>query len=197
VRVRVSVCVAIAALASVSPPLPAQNLIANPGFDSDLSGWTVILGSASWSPLDCCGNSGSGSASLRAGPGGTGPTYLVSDCITVTPGSSYDLVVRAETLAVPPDFLAGSGTATITWYDNGVPCSNVLVTVEPGVSFGTDAGWRSFGTTFIAPATVVAAKVTLIAAGGGLSQAIDVHYDDVRFGPSGSVPVTLQSFDVD
>ena len=94
---RLDIRVAAAALVSFSASLSAQNLIANPGFDGSLAGWTIVLGSASWSALDCCGNPGSGSASLTAGPGATGPAYVLSDCVAVTPGASYDLVVRAET----------------------------------------------------------------------------------------------------
>jgi hypothetical protein len=195
--VRTYLCIVAAAFASISTSASAQNLVANPGFDSDLSGWSVILGDGSWSPLDCCGNPASGSASITAGPGPSSGSTLVSDCIGVTPGSSYDLVVQAETLAVPPDFLNGSGIATVTWYDNGIPCSDILAGDAGGLFIEAGTGWRSFGKTFVAPATSVAAKVTLVVQGGGLSQAIDLHFDDIRFGPAGSVPVTLQSFYVD
>jgi len=191
---RANILVISGAFAFAAMPLPAQNLVTNPGFDANLDDWSMILGSASWSSDDCCGNANSGSASLAVIVGGT--VMMNSACIGVTPGASYDLVVLAETLAIPPDFLSGLGTATVTWYDDIASCPNVLVS-EPGVTFQPDTGWRQFGATFVAPATAAAVKVTLMAQAGGLSQAIDVHFDNVRFGPTGSVPVTLQSFEVD
>lgn len=191
---RTIIVVVSAAFAFGATSLPAQNLVTNPGFDSDLDGWSMIHGSASWSADDCCGDANSGSASLPVVVGAM--AMLNSACIGVTPGASYDLVVLAETLALPPDFLSGSGTATVTWYDDMASCPYILVN-EPGATFQPYTGWRSFGATFVAPATAAAVKVTLMAQAGGLSQGIDVHFDNVRFGPTGSVPVTLQSFEVD
>jgi hypothetical protein len=182
------------AFAFAAMPLPAQNLVTNPGFDTDLDGWSLILGSAAWSSDDCCDDANSGSASFPLGPYGMG--MLNSACIDVTPGASYDLVVLAETLALPPDFLFGSGTATVTWYDDVASCPYIFLS-EPGMTIQPGTGWRSFGATFVAPPTAAAAKVTLMAQTGGLSEGIDVHFDNVRFGPTGSVPVTLQSFEVD
>ena len=47
-------------------PAAAQNLLQNPGFATDLSGWTLTpgTGSIAWNALDADGSASSGSARL-------------------------------------------------------------------------------------------------------------------------------------
>ena len=48
----------------LAAPAAAQNLLQNPGFTTDLSGWTVNAGAGSiaWNALDASGSASSGSA---------------------------------------------------------------------------------------------------------------------------------------
>lgn len=70
-----------------------QNLLVNPRFDTDLSGWTAIGMYASWSSLDAdgAGNSGSGWVSASTSPYGPCSTQaMISQCIPVD-GWGYEL----------------------------------------------------------------------------------------------------------
>ena len=46
----------------------AQNLIPNPGFDDDLSGWNFVEDEV-WTPDDATGQAGSGSAEISVSAG--------------------------------------------------------------------------------------------------------------------------------
>ena len=71
-----------------------RNLLTNPGFDRDLSGWTVDSGPAviSWTnddPADC-GSSGS----LQIDNGSGDSSQRVWQCVPVSPATTYDFGVR-------------------------------------------------------------------------------------------------------
>lgn len=193
-RRRMVQAVYLAALAGTAPHVHAANLLANSEFDTDLSGWSVLTGNAEWSAEDCCGSPASGSASLPIVD--AGHSIVASDCVAVDPGAAYDLVLFAETLSIPPGFLDGHGTASVWWFRSGEAC---LFASEASGNIEIPAanGWRSFGSTMTAPDDAVSARVALTAEIAGLSVAIDAHFDHVLFGPTGSVPVTLESFVVD
>jgi len=187
-------CIVAIALALAVMQASAQNLVSNGNFDTDLNGWSVgfsNVGTPAWFGDDCCGNAGSGSARLLALHF---PTSLNSSCIAVTGGNSYDLVVMANTLPAGGTILTGA-EADILWFGDA-SCSQEM-TRAVGVNVGNSAGWRQVGATIVAPDNVMSARIELFAGGGGLSSGIDAYFDNVRFGPPGSVPVTLQSFDVE
>lgn len=66
----------------------AQNLLVNPDFDTDLSGWSGI---GSWSPLDAWGSPASGSATwINTFP--SGGATIVDQCVELEPFfEGYDL----------------------------------------------------------------------------------------------------------
>jgi hypothetical protein len=80
-------------------PAGAQNLLTNPGFATDLSGWSVgvTFVTATWQPLDATGQSNSGSASVTNTAQGL--TNGLSQCVPATGGVPYDFGARIE---VPP-----------------------------------------------------------------------------------------------
>jgi hypothetical protein len=194
---RMMMGVSVAILLAVVQAASAANLIANSEFDTDLSGWSMQTGVSEWSPEDCCGSPTSGSASLPLID--TASATLVSDCVDVTPGAAYDLVLFAETRPIPPGFLGGHGVASVAWVRNGQSCIEALpASGQPQIDIpAEDDGWRSFGMTVTAPADAIAARVTLFGELAGLSVAVNLHFDHALFGPTGSVPVTLQSFYVE
>lgn len=172
----------------------AQNRLSNGSFDTDLSGWSLLPPSGSqpvWSSKDCCGNSASGSAELRAVDL---PVILGSSCIAVSGGSTYDLVAMVDTQP------AGAGIPTqaglgVLWYSDAA-CTDAIDPPQTW-SVGNSPGWRRFGVSTHAPAAALSARIELTAAGAGLSSGIDAYFDQVAFGTTGTVPVTLQSFDID
>jgi hypothetical protein len=74
--------------ALLSANVSAQNLLVNPDFDTDLSGWSGI---GSWSQLDAWGSPSSGSATwINSFPSG-GAAYL-DQCVELAPFfEGYDL----------------------------------------------------------------------------------------------------------
>ena len=74
----------------------AQNLLVNPRFDADLSGWTATPAGTHWSPLDADSSGVSGSADLFA-TGFTSACQLstISQCLPAT-GTAYDFAGAAR-----------------------------------------------------------------------------------------------------
>lgn len=67
------------------------NLILNPDFDHDLSGWTILFERpASWDPLDVADDPGSGSARIgHPSPGNNGTLLVLRQCILVAPNQPH------------------------------------------------------------------------------------------------------------
>ena len=66
----------------------AQNLLANPDFDTDVTGWSGV---GVWDPLDAFGSPSSGSATWINTQVGGGANYL-GQCVELTPSfEGYDL----------------------------------------------------------------------------------------------------------
>jgi len=95
------------ALAVVTGPVfAAVNLLANPGFDSDLAGWTNRFGrTVSWSPLDAANSASSGSAlAVNDSPGSGGTPLTLYQCVTVEPSTTYSFGGRLKVPAGQPPF---------------------------------------------------------------------------------------------
>lgn len=75
-----------------------QNLLVNPTFDRDLTGWFTTFstgqGSATWSPLDANGATTSGSAQIRSTQGAAG--YQLLECVNVLPNRAYEYGLKAR-----------------------------------------------------------------------------------------------------
>ena len=85
-----------AALALGAQSLEAQNLVTNPTFDQNLSGWLLSNFDPTWTPLDAGGSPASGSVRGIV-PGGefvSGP--LLYQCVQATGGATYDYSVKAR-----------------------------------------------------------------------------------------------------
>jgi hypothetical protein len=71
----------------------AQNLIQNPGFTGDLSGWTIVPSptyAVAWDGAQ--GSSGPGSVSLDLpASAGSADAFFLQQCIPVAPSTTYDL----------------------------------------------------------------------------------------------------------
>ena len=75
-------------LALGSGSAAAQNLFVNPGFATNLAGWTVESGvSAGWSPLDIGGSAASGSALVTNSSGVAGFSGGLQQCVAVVPAA--------------------------------------------------------------------------------------------------------------
>ena len=188
----------------------ASNLLVNPDFSAGvkLDGWgrsnpgVVICprgkycGSMQFSPTDCCGDASSGSAVSTS----LSSFDILSQCVNnIAPNTNYDMSVWIR--RVPPEAEDRSPKAgfSITWYSsancNGMALSNVLQSVQAGE-------WAKYEMLdMTAPAKASSAKFSLLTNSetptDSAVKPVQTEFDNAFFGPSATVPVELQSFDVD
>ena len=160
----------------------SENVVFNPGFDTDVSGWTVeSYVSISWSLMDANLNPASGSAEVtNSSPGpqnGTG----ITQCLDITPieGAAYDFGGKA----LIPDGQARTGSAQVglRWW-SGSNCSGSTVGTQPRRATSTLGAWVELSSTEqIAPAGAASAQFVAfpskLEAGGSLV----AHFDDLYF----------------
>ena len=118
-------------------------------------------------------------------------------CIPLTPSGTYEVGTHVR---FPSGQAAlGFGAAAVGWFDNTTCAGTPLATVNaPPVASTTTNTWvESFMSGLTAPAGTVAVAagvgVLKIGAGGSLAGL----FDRVRFGPTGTTPVTAESFTVE
>jgi len=150
----------------------AQNLVSNPGFDHDLSGWIGTDGSVVWSSMDANGSAFSGS--LSAQPLAVGSSAgSRSACFPASPGAysfQYKYYMPDE---VGED--SRSQGAFLRWYSDA-SCTQFL-DLSVGVGGFNNATWETIGTaTFgldaIAPAQAQSGAFQLTTIG-------KAYFDDV------------------
>ena len=101
----------------------AQNLFSNPGFDTDLSGWTTANGDVSWQPLDVNGSPDSGSARILFDGSPSGEPLLFQ-CIPVIAPETYSFGAKARTLGADAEEVMP--ILGVEWYD-GPDCTGVVL----------------------------------------------------------------------
>ena len=188
----------IAAVLGSAARVASQDLIVNGHFNTDINGWTLAgVGAQLWDPLDWQFNPASGSIRITntnpVGNQGTGS----GQCIPLTPSGTYEVGTHVR---FPSGQAAlGFGAAALGWFDNTTCTGTPLATVNaPPVASTTTNTWvESFMNGITAPAGTVAVAVgpgvLKIGAGGSLAGL----FDRVRFGHTGTTPVTAESFTVD
>jgi sulfatase modifying factor 1 len=150
----------------------SANLIVNPGFDSDLSGWDNI-GLTSWSSEDARGDDSSGSARLNLS---VASSYAIrSSCVTAFPGEEF--FYSASYLIPPGQPTAGQAMIRISSFSQ-VDCT--------GGGLGSDTTvddmtfWTTFGNRFVAPGGTASVKIFLVSRMAGGTGDFAVHFDDVE-----------------
>ena len=138
----------------------AQGLVPNPGFDRDLSGWTVQQGSAVWSSQDAGGSPASGS--LFATPPGAGSAGILSGCFPAAPGA-YGANFRFYL----PDPGPNPVQMFLRWYSDA-SCSKLLGNSVSFSGYFHGSTWDTIGTASagldaVAPAGTQSAAVQLYA----------------------------------
>src|SRR5262245_54234139 len=84
-------------LALVSPCVRGQNLITNPGFDQNLSGWVFPNAyGIQRAPTDANGSAFSGSARATIPGGSPLGAVILQQCVPVSPNVAYDFSVKAR-----------------------------------------------------------------------------------------------------
>lgn len=181
-----------AALFLAAAPALAGNLLPNPTFDSGFAGWAYV-GTGTWNASDALAQAGSGSA-LGTNSAATPFTYetvLVSACLPVVPGASYD---GSFDYRIP----TGQGVTSvpsleIAWY-SGAGCGGGSYLSSNMLVDGTlvDGAWHRAESTYAptapANATFASFRVHLskIEAGGTAT----AYYDNIVWKPQGTCGTT-------
>jgi hypothetical protein len=179
-------------LAAAATPLSAQNLISNPDFNTDVSGWqaggggaapglfpTVTLDMTEGSPAP---PSGRFSAPVNS-------TMANSLCLPVNAAQRHDLSIAVKAALGPPSISVETYRDASCGFDFFVPG------LVPGqfCSPADGNGWmRCSKANFALPAGTTHVRLSL-----GYGIATVFYVDNARFGPAGTVPVALQAFSVD
>lgn len=176
----------------------AQNLIGNPDFATNLSGWTVRPNSTAHAVTHEMSDGSPAPPSMRitqtAGITVPDAASVSSNCMPVSSATSYDALVdtRINTAFLPTVHAIGySDSACTTAAGPTFSLSNCSAVA---------GGWRRcLATGFSPTAAQTHMQLTVVANFMPSAQLplTDLLIDNARFGPSGTVPVTLQSFGVD
>jgi hypothetical protein len=172
--------VAAASMACLAFPLSAQNLLQNPNFDLDTSGWSVSgSGTATWI------NSGSPTGgAIYLSATNTGPNVTAFQCVAISAPAVIDVGGRSYTAS---SFGNGSTTEMTVKFFSGTGCSGTVLATIP-VDTGTfdppDNWFNRRVLTQSLPAGTQSARVE-ISAGGGDGQML-IYYDTMVFGPVGT-----------
>lgn len=170
-------------------PAAAQNLLPNPTFDDDISGWNVFSASLSpsWSSLDANGSLSSGSLRVVNTSATDNNAYpAAAQCFPVEPGARYG----ARGRFLYPGGQAHNGVAAIiVFYMDAIGCSGNPITQEadelalpPGTWVALDTG------SHVAPPGAVSALVYFGFRKVGAGGSAIFHLDDVFFGAGDPAP---------
>jgi len=174
-------------------PASAQNLVVNPGFDHDLSGWAATnlpgLHTTSWSPLDAALSPNSGSLlAENVSSTAANPQVVAAQCIDTVAGQKYWL--RAKVFI--PSGQASTGRALISAIPGSGTCASPTFPfgVGGGLAFTAVGSLADSGTVVTAPpgfGRMVLQVIDLKDPAGG---SLRIHYDDFAFAPTSTAPCT-------
>jgi hypothetical protein len=159
--------------------LTSDNLLANPGFSSNLSGWERNADFTQWSSKDALGSSSSGSALINFDDSGGG-FHVIGQCILVPP-SPGPFDVGGKFFFPSGQEQRAFGAVLVVWFSDSACSGSALRTDEfdTPVPLQTES-WRSlFGYRLAPPAGAGSALVDFgvskydSAAGSGVSCYVD------------------------
>jgi len=155
----------------------AQNLLVNPDFDNDVSGWT---GLGNWDPLDVAGLATSGSATwINPHPDTSGSHYL-TQCVEMT---SFIEGFDVRSWMVIPSGQAGTGYAAITaWFYSDSVCSEFIWSDETPIVLSVGS-WQATTLTDWTPTGAASVRIGLASQKYGAGD-FQVIHDSVFFGPN-------------
>jgi hypothetical protein len=183
-----------AALLAAAAPAAAQNRIVNPGFDTDLSGWTLLTSPEYVISHDpAMGAAAPGSARVDVASAVPLNHLVLQQCVTAVAGNNYDFGAkfRFASGAVP----APTGAVQVQWFADAI-CNNPDGVAFSSFSLNTPDVWQLISATNVTvPAGMGSAIVALLITTTGPGTSV-AWYDDVYFGPS-PIPVELMGLGVE
>jgi hypothetical protein len=179
----------------------AQNLVANGDFDVSVASWTPgLMTFLGWSSTDWQGDPTSGSALMtNAAPcGSTGSSQCVT--LPLPLAASYEL--GAAVFLFQSTIPQASAHVTVLAHE-GTSCAGLPVGSFQGPIVTVPDQWISFLNPGIQlPPSTQSVTISLSVAKPFLPGCVPLPsasalFDHVRFGPTGTTPVTMQSFSVE
>ena len=165
----------------------AGNRITNPDFSTGVAGWSVSteFPGARFELDTSDGSPAAPSAMLSPGPG---LNEADSECILVTAGR-YDLFVNLK-----PGLNDYRVHAGVIAYADELCMAYIsgLADTQSTVAALSNGWYQQSAVNFLLPAGTQSIRVALTNNMPG-----PIHFDHVRFGPAGTTPVALQSFNED
>jgi hypothetical protein len=159
----------------------AQNLLTNPNFNQNISGWTAIpAGTATWDATDIDASPSSGSARVT----NSGSQAQFQQCVAVSPGAKYDLIAHMRI----PSGQAGTGAAFIAInYYASAGCSGA--SRGSSSTSGVSETGRWLGDSLFARPSIngdaLSAMVSLVVT-RTTGSTFAAQFDSIQFGPAGS-----------
>lgn len=158
-----------------------QNLVSNPGFDTDITGWsTGETATVQWDCIDADGNPASGSALVTnlstTANDATGARQYITG---ITGGEYYKIF--ADTLIPSGQSATGRANLLVQWYDQANCTGQVGLFSTPWVTDSTPDVWLPTFGTALAPASAQCARLRLTVWKDQDSGTLDAHFDNVGF----------------
>jgi hypothetical protein len=182
--------VRIVGIAVFATSATAANLVINSDFATDTNGWANVSGT----PLSWDGGTGDPIAGSGHFLTSLSVFAYVTQCIAVSAPQNVDFYANVRATA------SGSGPfgprEGVDAYSD-TTCTNAIGSIAAMTQPLPDDIWHTVSALDLPlPSGTNSVLLTLSASSHGAS-GIDIHFDHILFGPSGTAPVRLQSFDVE
>ena len=159
-----------------------QNLVVNPDFDSDVSGWsTSATASIEWDPLDAEGDPASGSALVTNRSTTALDATGAWQCLDFIEAEAF-YRLAAEVLVPSGQSETGYAELLVQWFDTpGCGGGQLGLNTTPGVSTSTPDAWYLDAGVVEAPAATQSARLRLSVLKIEDSGSLEAHFDNVEF----------------
>ena len=161
--------------------LSAQELVTNGTFDVNVDHWivgNVVYGDIAHHTLDADGDPLSGSAAITNSFPDTDGYLATTQCIPALP-TDRDYVFGA-TMRIGDGTVTTGHASVQIWFWEDTNCTTVVGGTAATAAVTTSAtGWNQVRTTATAPASAVAARLTLWNTKDDAGGVLSIHYDNV------------------
>jgi hypothetical protein len=174
-----------------SQRVDAGNLLTNPHFATDLSGWNSVDVRVipAWSSVDANGSGNSGSFLLTL-PEPVASAFIpgFGQCVPVTPSTTYDLGARFRAPSSPGFTVMGQ--VYVGWY-SGTGCVGVISGSPTMSLMGPEDTWVSGNLQVTSPPGAVSAFFVVQAAASQVTSSFQAYFDDLLMAMPSPVTLTI------
>jgi hypothetical protein len=161
-----------------------QNLVSNPGFDTDVAGWSALSGATlAWDFLDAAGDPFSGSAlvtNLSTNPLDGGGA---AQCIDGLAGAQH-YRLSAEINIPSGQLETGSGYLLVQWYGAAGCSSFVGLSESPSVYSTTTDVWATSSIMVQSPLGTQSGRLRLSVLKNEAGGSLAAHFDNAWLEPA-------------